>query len=71
MSADPSVHHALVLLGSVAGVAGMGLVWNGVVEQSVLLLAMGAVLLVCGLLWCGRELGRSMNAARASRAHAR
>jgi protein-S-isoprenylcysteine O-methyltransferase Ste14 len=71
MSAHPSVRHALVLLGTLLGIAGMGFLWNGVVEQNAGLLAIGAVLAVGGLLWCGRELGRSMDAARASRAHAR
>jgi hypothetical protein len=71
MSGRPSLRHALVLLGSVAGVAGTGLVWNGVVVQSASVFAVGAVLLVCGLLWCGRELGRSIEAAHAARGHSR
>lgn len=63
--------HALMVLAVLAGIAGMGMVFDAVMHGSALRLSQGTPLLLMGLWWAGRELGRSMLASRerASRRH--
>ncbi|MDQ2742874.1 MAG: hypothetical protein M3Z66_11350 [Chloroflexota bacterium] len=56
--------HALVLMASLAGVVGMGLVFQGVMHGDLVQLSRGVALLLVGLWWSGRQLGRSMLARR-------
>jgi len=60
-------HHALVLISTVAGIAGMGIVFGGAMQGNLHTMAQGAPLLLLGLWWSGRGLGRSMLAGRARR----
>jgi hypothetical protein len=62
--------HVLVLAASVAGVIGMGLVFDGAMSANLIQLCQGIPLLMVGLWWAGRELGRSMTASRSRRIRA-
>jgi hypothetical protein len=57
--------HALVLISTLAGIAGMGIVFGGAMHGNLHTMMQGAPLLLLGLWWAGRELGRSMMAGRA------
>ena len=59
--------HALVLISTLAGIAGMGIVFGGAMHGDFHTIMQGAPLLLVGLWWAGRELGRSMMAGRARR----
>lgn len=59
--------HALVIIASLAGIAGMGIVFRGVMDGNLRAITQGAPLLLLGLWWSGRELGRSMLASRTRR----
>jgi hypothetical protein len=59
--------HALVLSSTLAGIAGMGIVFAGAMHGNLHAMTQGAPLLLLGLWWAGRELGRSMMAGRARR----
>lgn len=56
--------HVLTVLAVLAGIAGMGMVFDAAMHGSVLQLTQGIPLLLMGLWWAGRELGRSMMASR-------
>lgn len=56
--------HALILMASLAGIVGMGLVYQGVMHGDFVQLSRGVALLLVGLWWSGRQLGRSMLARR-------
>lgn len=57
-------NHVLVLLATLTGIAGMGMVFSGAMHGSVRKITQGTPLLLIGLRWAGRELGRSMLASR-------
>jgi hypothetical protein len=59
--------HALVLLATVAGILGMGMVFQGVMDGSLREISRGVPFLLIGLWWAGRELGRSLLVSRARR----
>ena len=59
--------HILVLLASVSGIAGMGMVFDGATHGSFVGVSRGVPFLLVGLWWAGRELGRSMLASRSRR----
>lgn len=59
------VSHALVLLATLAGVVGMGMVFSGAMHGSVHEISRGIPLLLIGLWWAGRGLGKSMLLSRA------
>lgn len=59
--------HALVLVSSLAGIVGMGVVFGGAMHGNFHTVMQGAPLLLLGLWWAGHELGRSMMASRARR----
>ncbi|MGI8825051.1 MAG: hypothetical protein ACR2JC_05285 [Chloroflexota bacterium] len=71
MSRRAAFGHALVVLTSLVGIAGMGMVFDAVRNASLLELSQGTPLLLIGLWWSGRELGRSMLASKARRAEDR
>jgi hypothetical protein len=52
--------HAFVLLATLSGIVGMGMVFSGAMHVSVTEVCRGIPLLMVGLWWAGRELGRSM-----------
>lgn len=56
--------HTLVLLATVSGIVGMGIVFRAVMDGSVVGVSRGAPFLLIGLWWVGRELGRSIIASR-------
>lgn len=58
------LRHALLVAAVVAGVVGMGMVFNGAMAGSIHDLSRGVPFLLIGLWWAGHELGRSMDAAR-------
>lgn len=57
--------HALVLIATVAGIVGMGVVFGGAMHGNLRAMTQGVPFLLLGLWWAGRELGRSMMAGRA------
>ena len=59
--------HGLVLLATLAGIVGFGLIYDAFAHHNPQLLTIGAPLLFAGLWWAGRELGRSNLAARRRR----
>ncbi|HEX6509316.1 MAG TPA: hypothetical protein VF221_16940 [Chloroflexota bacterium] len=63
--------HALVLISTLAGIAGMGIVFGGAMHGNLHTVMQGTPLLLLGLWWSGRELGRSMLASRAQRSRGR
>ncbi|HZU11520.1 MAG TPA: hypothetical protein VFB58_01670 [Chloroflexota bacterium] len=56
--------HLFTLAATVMGIAGMGLVFSGTMAASFSEASRGVPLLLIGLWWAGRELGRSMEASR-------
>lgn len=56
--------HLLVLVATLSGVMGMGLVFQAAMRGDVPGISRAAPLLLIGLWWAGRELGRSMIASR-------
>ena len=68
MNRQAIVGHVLVLAATLAGVIGMGVVYQGISHGNIPELTRGLSLLLVGLWWAGRELGRSMLAGRARRA---
>jgi hypothetical protein len=66
MSLDWQVvrHHGLVIVAVSAGIAGMGVAFTGAMDANWREVSRGIPLLLIGLWWAGRELGRSMQASR-------
>jgi hypothetical protein len=62
--------HALVLAATVAGIVGFGLIYDAFKYQNMAYVTTGVPLLLVGLWWAGRELGRSNLASRARRVRA-
>jgi len=56
-------NHTLVVVATLAGIGGMGLLFDGLMRGSVGDLTAGLPLLMVGLWWSGRELARSKQAA--------
>jgi hypothetical protein len=56
--------HLLVLLATISGIVGTGLVFSGIMHGSMIGISQGMPLVMIGLWWAGRELGRSMLASR-------
>jgi hypothetical protein len=52
--------HALMLISTLAGIVGMGIVFGGAMHGNLHTVTQGAPFLLLGLWWAGRELGRSM-----------
>ena len=67
MDRHPLLAHLLVLIASLAGIVGMSLVFQGVMDGDPAQLGRGAPLLLAGLWWSGRQLARSMQANRMRR----
>jgi hypothetical protein len=65
MNAEALRGHLLVLLATAVGILGMGLVFDAVMTAKLAEAVQGTPLLFLGLWWAGRDLGRSMLAARA------
>ncbi len=61
-------NHALLLLAVLAGIVGMGMVFDAAMGGSVPELTVGMPVLMIGLWWSGHELGRSTFASRAKKA---
>jgi hypothetical protein len=60
-----SLHgHVLVLIATLAGIVGMGIMFGGAMHGNLHTMLQGAPLLLLGLWWAGRELGRSMLLSR-------
>lgn len=59
--------HSLVLLTTLCGIAGMGIIFNGITDGSLREVSQGIPLLLIGLWWSGRQLGRSLALSRARR----
>jgi hypothetical protein len=59
--------HSLVLLATIIGILGMGMVFQGVMDGSLREISRGVPPLLLGLWWAGRELGRSLLVSRARR----
>lgn len=62
--------HALVVLATVSGIAGMGMAFDGAMHGSLVGMSRGVPFLLTGLWWAGRELGRSMIATGSRRGQA-
>ncbi|GAC1325877.1 MAG: hypothetical protein NVS2B16_11780 [Chloroflexota bacterium] len=60
--------HSLVLIATLAGIAGMGIVFGGAMHGDLHAMMRGAPFLLLGLWWAGHDLGRSMMASRARHA---
>jgi len=60
--------HILIVTAVVAGIIGMGTVFDAVMHGSMTEFTRGVPLLLMGLWWAGRELSRSMLASHARRA---
>lgn len=56
--------YMLVLLATLAGIVGMGMVFDGAMHGSGVGVSRGLPVLLIGLWWAGHELGRSMIASR-------
>jgi len=52
--------HALLLAACVAGIVGMGMVFNGVMHGSLTEMSRGLAPLLIGGYWAGHQLGRSL-----------
>ena len=63
--------HLLVLLATLCGIAGMGLVFTGATNGKMADVTFGLPLLVVGLWWSGIQLGRSQMAHRTRKARTR
>jgi hypothetical protein len=59
--------HALTVLATVMGIAGMGMVFSGAMAANLQEISRGLPLLLIGLWWAGRELSRSIDASRTRR----
>lgn len=59
--------HALMLLATLGGIAGMGIMFSGAMHADPLGVVRGVPFFLIGLWWAGRELGRSMAASRHAR----
>jgi hypothetical protein len=59
--------HLLVLLATLCGIVGMGMVFTGMTDGNLEALVLGLPLLCVGLWWSGMQLGRSQRARRARR----
>lgn len=59
--------HTLVVIATLSGIVGMGLMYDAVSRGDVYGMCRAAPLLLVGLWWAGRELGRSMMASRSRR----
>ena len=62
--------HFLVLAATVAGIVGFGLIYDAFRYDSMAYATSGIPLLMVGLWWAGRELGRSSMASKARKARA-
>ena len=58
-------NHTMVLASFIAGIAGMGMVFDAVSHGNLHELSFGVPALFIGLWWAGRELGQSILASRA------
>ena len=58
------VRHALMLAACVAGVVGIGFMFQGTMDRNLVEVSRGVPVFLLGIWWSGRELGRSMIAAR-------
>lgn len=67
MTRQDMQRHALVLAATLSGIVGMGMMFDAAVRWDVHGMSRAAPLLLLGLWWAGRELGRSMIAARSRR----
>jgi hypothetical protein len=56
--------HAVVLIATLAGIVGMGVIFGGAMHGNFHTMMQGAPFLLLGLWWAGRELGRSMIVSR-------
>ncbi len=63
--------HALVLISTLAGIIGMGIMFGGAMHGNLHAMIQGAPFLLLGLWWAGRELGRSMLLSRVHSSHGR
>jgi hypothetical protein len=61
------VAHSFVVMATLAGIIGFGLMYNGIAHHQGLSISVGAPLLFSGLWWVGRDLARSNLAARRRR----
>ena len=52
--------HVLVIVSTLAGIVGMGIMFGGAMHGNLHAMLQGAPFLLLGLWWSGRELGRSM-----------
>lgn len=59
--------HFLIVAAVASGIVGMEIVFSGVMHGSVSDVSRGVPLLLIGLWWSGRELGRSMRMSRIRR----
>lgn len=59
--------HILVVAAVAIGIVGMEMVFSGAMDGSLREASRGVPLLLIGLWWAGRELGRSMRASRGRR----
>ena len=57
-------HHGLVIAAVSAGIAGMGMAFTGAMDANWREVSRGIPLLLIGLWWAGRELGRSIESSR-------
>jgi hypothetical protein len=62
--------HALVLAATIAGIIGCGLICDALRYHSMAYATTGIPLLMVGLWWAGRELGRSNMASRSRKLRA-
>jgi threonine/homoserine/homoserine lactone efflux protein len=68
MCGRPAIRgHLLVLLATMCGIVGMGLVFTGATAGNLAALTLGLPLLFLGLWWAGIQLGRSQMENRARR----
>jgi len=63
--------HALVIISTLAGIVGMGMMFSGAMHGNLHAMLQGAPFLLLGLWWAGRELGRSMMLSRSLRVQRR
>jgi hypothetical protein len=59
--------HVALLVASLAGVVGIGIIFQGAMDGNLAELSRGVPLFLVGTWWAARELGRSMTVARATR----
>lgn len=63
MTAETIRGHLLTLTACVLGIAGIGMMFQGVMDGSLHTFSRGVPLLLLGLWWASRELGRSIAAS--------